>query len=240
MPFNSRYSEVQCPSLELPFSHKEAPGSPIQPNHFTATWPAFFGDKKKRGTTQASLSCCTPQDPKEKSLKMRRSWMSFVVCWMLFTTKGTAGTYWADCGATHCEMQILLLQLVIHENWIWAFSQLTYSCAHSLSLITMGASTSMRHLYLSLDHSVSKLENANGVDNHISYLSCWTQLAELSLVLLQGNDLHATVWAKNSMFFLLFQSLSCKFCCRDEGIAPCRWGTTGSPEQFTQPRWRTP
>lgn len=112
---SGRSPKAWCPSLKFPLSHKGTPGSPIQSNHFTDTWPVFSGDKKKQGTTQASLSCCIQQ---EKSLKMRRIWMSFIAFWMLFTTKGTAGTNQTGYGATHRAMQILLLQPDIHKNWI--------------------------------------------------------------------------------------------------------------------------
>uniref|UniRef100_A0A8C3C1J4 Uncharacterized protein n=1 Tax=Cairina moschata TaxID=8855 RepID=A0A8C3C1J4_CAIMO len=37
---------TRCPSLKLPLSPRGAPGSPLLPDHFTDTWPAFWGTRR--------------------------------------------------------------------------------------------------------------------------------------------------------------------------------------------------
>lgn len=178
------YSEAWCPSLELPASHKGAPGSPVWPNHFTDTWPAFFEDKKKGGTMQASLSCRIQQERRRKVTENEKNLDELCSFLDAFYYKGSSWNKLNRLRATHCEMQILLLQLDIHKSWIWAFSQLTLQlCPLPHSDCSGSFCSSVKHLYLSgtsLDHNIFKPENANGVENHILYLSSWMQLAELS------------------------------------------------------------
>lgn len=204
---------------------------------------SFLRTKRNKAQRRRVCPAAFNKIAKEKSPKMRRIWMGFVVFSTLFTTKGTAGTNWTDCGATHCEKQILLLELDIHKNWIWAFCQLT------LQLDPLPHSESSGSFHLS-EASALKWDKSrpqclqtgerwwNG-EPHLVFV--FLKAAGRALFYSKGqNDLRWNTCnsiSKTLVPFLPFQSFSCKFYCRDEGIAPYGWGIIGSPEEFFQPRW---
>lgn len=118
-----------------------------------------------------------------------------------------------------------------------------HSWARFLTLAIVGASIPVRHLYLSGTclNNVSDLENTKGVESCTGPLECHGRA--LSCSSKGENDLHWNTCNSISKTLLLLppsQSLSCKFCCGDEGIAPQGRGPAGSPEQFIQPRWTPP